>query len=434
MEQNEWVRQLRPPMGREEVRPASSADLLATATATIGADAVAWAVAAADELVGTVATALGDATTPVEMTGYEREACEACLLTSLATLTDLATREVHTPAEAINQVRMSVRQEIPIVNVVRTVWASHTMVQDALLGEAEQLLPPERVVPAARSLNERLFEIVNVYVRELMAEYEEELAVWRGDLSGDRVAVLDSVLEGAAPPDAERVLGLRLYGWHLLAQAWQATPGFVGDADADIGRFAASAARAMGASGALVLPRGSATVIWWTFRTAPNFEVASLRSELSTPGWMRLSLGETGRGVAGVQESYRGAGLARAAGTLADQPATPVMAYEDMRVVTLALGDSGAAQQFIRSVLRGALGVDGRTSEYRQAARAYIASGFSRQEAAKELQVSPNTVAYRVNRLGELLGRPVRQNPVETLIALEFVDRAPALLPDQLAT
>jgi hypothetical protein len=188
MEETEWVRHLSAPDGREPVSPASSQASIDSATATIGAGPVSWAVSAADQIVTAVAQDLGGQMERAPVTGYEREACEACLLASLASL--VLRSPVHTPAEAINQVRMSVRQGIPVAGVLRTVWASHTMVQDTLLGEASRLLPAERIVAAIRALNDRLSEIANVYVRELMAEYEEELAVWRGDLTADRCAAL----------------------------------------------------------------------------------------------------------------------------------------------------------------------------------------------------------------------------------------------------
>lgn len=430
MDQSEWVRQLRPPANDAPLVPASSRESISAATTTIGADAVGWAVSAAAEVVESVATALSDTPAPVEMTSYEREACEACLLTALIALTHAEPiTDLHAPAEAVNQVRMSVRQGIPIDIVVRTVWASHAKVQNALLSEIETLLSHEQVVPAARLLNQRLFEVVNIYVRELMAEYEEELSTRRGDLSEDRIAVFESLLDGSAPPGAERVLGLRLDSWHLVAQAWRSTAGYIREADAEIGRYVAAATRTLGATASLVLPHGSVTTIWWTFRSPPPDVVRAL-SGPTRPEWLHLSLGEAARGARGVRDAYRSACLSHAAMPISAGRASPVVAYETVRVATLALGEADAAAQFVRSVLRGALSDDQKVRDYREAARAYLATGLSRQAAARQLHVAPNTVAYRVTRLGELLGRAVQDNLVETLIALELTAHAPELLQD----
>ncbi len=135
----------------------------------------------------------------------------------------------------------------------------------------------------------------------------------------------------------------------------------------------------------------------------------------------------------GVRESHGGARLAHASATYLGGDGPAVTAYVDVRVTTLALGDPGAAGQFVRSVLRGALGTDSRTTEYREAARAFLASGSSRQEAAKLLQVAPNTVAYRVAGLSDLLGRSARDDAAETLMALELAARAPHLLVSPVA-
>ncbi|MET1155062.1 helix-turn-helix domain-containing protein, partial [Arthrobacter sp.] len=48
--------------------------------------------------------------------------------------------------------------------------------------------------------------------------------------------------------------------------------------------------------------------------------------------------------------------------------------------------------------------------------------------AAQALHLATNTVAYRVKRAADLLGRPANENPVTTLVALELAHAFPHLM------
>ena len=62
---------------------------------------------------------------------------------------------------------------------------------------------------------------------------------------------------------------------------------------------------------------------------------------------------------------------------------------------------------------------------------AFLASGGSATRVAKELYVHQNTVAYRVKRAEEMLGRKVTENPIELTCALTLAAAlGPAVLAD----
>jgi hypothetical protein len=364
---------------------------------------------------------------PVPVTDRDREACEACLLTALVALAEEREADsIHAPPEALNQVRFAVRQGLPVTSVVRSVWASHSKTQDALLAQVGALLSPVEIVPTMLELNDQLFTIVNCYVGELMAEYDEELSVWRGQLSEDRRRVVDSLMAGAVPHDAERILGLRLTDAHLVAFARQAADGFVATADQDLARFVGAATKTLSATGCLILPQDGETLVWWTFAGEPPAEVERALEDASVPPWMRLAVGEPGRGVTGFRDALDSAKLARLATGI--DGANRVQSYASTRLVCLGLTDPGAASLFVRSVLRGALADDDKVAEYRSTALAYLEAGGSLRRAAARLNVAPNTVTYRVARLAELLGRPVTDRPAETLAALVLAEAMPSLL------
>lgn len=417
-----WVHRLRP-AGGTSARPASSPELLERATLVIGADAVAWAVEAAGEVVRSVSGVLDPARG--SGTGFEREACEACLLTALVGLTvGQEVDGVRTPPEAINQVRMSVCQAVPVATVVRTVWGSHTRVQEALMAEITELVDPSRVLGVVRDVNRWLSEVADIFVRDLMAEHEEELAAWRGRLSQDRSRVLDTLLSGIRPPRAEETLGLRVEGWHLFAHGWQAEEGFIPSADADLARYVADVADVLGANGSLILPHESGNLLWWTTRAEPQADIGTLLRGVGPPSWLRVGVGEPFRGAAGIPDAHRSAMMS---GSVAAARATPVEFSDEVRVAALGAQDLDAAGVLVRTVLRGALGDDARTAAARRATLAYLEAGGSRQTAAHRLCVAPNTIASRVDRLSGLLGRPVDRRRLETMLALQLVEQFPGL-------
>jgi DNA-binding PucR family transcriptional regulator len=63
---------------------------------------------------------------------------------------------------------------------------------------------------------------------------------------------------------------------------------------------------------------------------------------------------------------------------------------------------------------------------------AFLTSGGSATRVAKELYVHQNTVAYRVKRAEEMLGRKVNETPIELTCALKLAAvLGPAVLASQ---
>ena len=54
----------------------------------------------------------------------------------------------------------------------------------------------------------------------------------------------------------------------------------------------------------------------------------------------------------------------------------------------------------------------------RETARAFLVTGGSHTAAAEMLHLHKNTVQYRVQRVEELLGRPLRESRLEVELAL----------------
>jgi hypothetical protein len=231
--------------------PASSPRVLAQAEAVVGKSAVGWAVEAAVAINEEVeAAARSDSRLP--LTGLELPACEAGLLTVLRLMRLGRDTDVTAPEEAVEQVRLAVRQGTPIDSVVRVVWMCHTGVQERLLAVISEAVPPEHVVAEIRELTRDLQVFADLMARELSATYEAERAVWQDRMAAARRQVVDEIVRtGRAPDGAEQVLGFPLAGHHLAGLLWAADSLPHEDRHAEHRRYInrlTAAARARGAS------------------------------------------------------------------------------------------------------------------------------------------------------------------------------------------
>ena len=97
-------------------------------------------------------------------------------------------------------------------------------------------------------------------------------------------------------------------------------------------------------------------------------------------------------------------------------------------MVALLASDEQAARRFVRDELRGMTTGDAKSADLRETLRLFLRAGNSRLIAARELNLAANTVAYRVARASELLGRPAVERPTETILALELAEHFPDYL------
>jgi DNA-binding PucR family transcriptional regulator len=86
--------------------------------------------------------------------------------------------------------------------------------------------------------------------------------------------------------------------------------------------------------------------------------------------------------------------------------------------VSLLAADVPRARAFVASQL-GALASPAEPAQrVRDTILAYLAAGGSATRVAKGLHVQHNTVAHRVKRAEEILGRKVTERPIELICAL----------------
>jgi DNA-binding PucR family transcriptional regulator len=192
-------------------------------------------------------------------------------------------------------------------------------------------------------------------------------------------------------------------------------------------RAALEAAAALAPGEPLVVPSGAASLDVW----AGSYEPLDTRTleRYEPPEGVRVAFGRPGRGLDGFRRSHREAVQAARVASLAGSGGGAVVDYGQVELVSLLACDLPRAREFVASRL-GALAAPGEpTQRLRETLRVFLAMGGRSARAAKELYVHQNTVAYRIKRAEELLGRRVTEDPVELICALALADTlGPAVL------
>ncbi|HEY8983804.1 MAG TPA: helix-turn-helix domain-containing protein [Streptomyces sp.] len=425
-----WIAELRPSQapGTRTAEPASRPETIHEAERVLGTQAVRWAV----QTSAAISDGLADAArrdTDLVLNRLERQACEASLLTVLrAWHGGHHDRPLHAPPEAVEQVRLAVRQGASISRVLRVPWLCHAALQEELLTLVGGKTAPEHLVEEVGRLTRELQICADQLLRELAACYEAEHAAWQDGLAAARRQVMDEIVAtGRAPARAEQILGVRLTGRHLAGVLWSTEPVPGDDTLSSRVSYAHRVARTAGADSTLVIgrPDGSALLLW-SFSTRPDPGTTDAVRSVPRPPLHALALGPVGLGVPGLRDSVLGAQQTESVGRR--QETARSWAYDDVALLALLSADFEAARRFVHAILPGLTATDARSDAIRETLRTYLRHGRSRTSAGRELNVAATTVAYRVRQAEELLGRPATERPDETVAALRLAHAFPELL------
>jgi hypothetical protein len=148
----------------------------------------------------------------------------------------------------------------------------------------------------------------------------------------------------------------------------------------------------------------------------PGAEASAIAADESEP--VRVGIGRAGSGLAAVSRSYEEARRALARTT----PARPTVLYEDVVLLDHLVAE---ADELVVDTAReiAAPLVDHDSGSFLvETFEAFLAEDLSVTRTAARLYVHPNTVYYRLRRIGELTGRDPRSfhDAVELLLALRL--------------
>jgi len=189
------------------------------------------------------------------------------------------------------------------------------------------------------------------------------------------------------------------------------------------------AAAILGAGDPLVVASGAARFDVWQ----GSFDLPAtdgLEGYEPPPGVL-VAFGTPAAGIEGFRSSHAEALQAARVRSLAPGTSPSVIAYGRVELVSLLASDLPRARAFVAAQL-GPLSSTAEPAErIRDTVLAFLAAGGSASQVAKQLYVHPNTVAYRVKRAEELLGREVTEDSVELACALTLAAvLGPSVLSD----
>ncbi|MEJ2871237.1 helix-turn-helix domain-containing protein [Actinomycetospora sp. OC33-EN08] len=383
------------------------------AVARVGPAAVCWAVGIGEEMAERIVAeipALGSGTAPFEKL---RSGTEASVLRALLVLAQPDAGLSPIPPESLDGVQEFVRRGVSLDGVLRGIRLGHAHMTRSFLRDCEDLVAPDRVAAEMASVTDELFVYIDGFAGAMTREYLTEYDRWTTSAAATRAQTVRAILAGEEvdPVAAGRVLDYDLARRHLGLTMW------TGSAAADVGlqRAAADLLRARGARSALVVPVGAGQLWAWGSLPPGPFPTTG-----PVPPGLRVAFGSAGAGVDGFRrthaEAQRVERLRRVASSGADVDGATD--YDDVAVAALLAGDVGAARDFVRRELGELAGAGEQAADLRTTLLHYLVAERSLITVAGELHIARGTVAYRVKRAEQLLGRSAGERRLELHTAL----------------
>ena len=287
------------------------------------------------------------------------------------------------PSIALWEARMTAARGIPVTAIQHGYRISHRLLLDEVLkGEVEG--------DALREASRWLFAYFDWISTHATAAWERERARLVRDRDERRRQLVEEVL-GGRDGDAG-ALGYDLAGTHTGVVAW-----------------GPRAAESMAALGGRVLEvPGTETTRWaWT---GGAHQVAAIDG-------VQLAVGAPAAGVDGFRRTHR---EAWAAYRVARETDAPITYHADVALPALALRDRAAAHDFMLRELGPLAEWDQRHAVLRDTLTAYFASGDNGAATARALGVHERTVTYRLRRIEDELGFPLRSRRDELAVAVRL--------------
>jgi DNA-binding PucR family transcriptional regulator len=318
------------------------------------------------------------------------------------------------PPEALAFMRSNVRRGVTLPVLLRSYRLGHAW----LWGQWSQALQerigdPEELLAAQDRTSAFMFAYVDRLCDLLVQEYGSEAEQLTRGTAQLRADAVRAILSGE-PADEEALrtrLGYELRREHVALRVFSAATEVRG-----LERAVGEAAAALGVREPLVVPSGAVSFDVWC-GSYEGFDTAMLE-RYEPPEGVRVAFGRPWRGLEGFRRSHEEAVHAARVVSLARGATGPVTGYAQVELVSLLACDLPRARAFVASRLGPLASTSESAQRLRETVRAFLAAGGSATRVARELYVHQNTVAYRVKRAEELLGRRVTEDTVELTCAL----------------
>ncbi len=281
-------------------------------------------------------------------------------------------------------------------------------------------LTASELARAAEYAESELFEYLDRAAQQVLAEYEDELLAQAPSGPHAREQTVLELLAGRVPTDRQVAeLGYPLWSVHQAVVVWRDSRAALSVAALHPTNVAERVCRALGRR-YLLMDRGPNETWGWVEvasgegappTTAPGLGLGDI-------GDVHVAIGQAASGVPGFRVTHEDAGRVQVTVAQARRPAPSITHYAEIALVTLLTADRDAAVDDVGRQL-GELGGDSpEMGRLRRTVRVFLDTGRSHARTAEELGIHRNTVRYRVQRVEQLLGRPVHHTGSELHNAL----------------
>jgi DNA-binding PucR family transcriptional regulator len=335
--------------------------------------------------------------------------------------------DVAIPHEALDFLRGNVRRGLPLAVVLRSYRLGHAWLWHEWSEALKERVEDSGELAAGQDESSAfMFSYVDRISAALVEEFGTEQERMLRSAEQLRADTVKAILTGDAVDTeaASRRLGYELRRHHVALSVSSGASEVEG-----LERAVGEVAAELCAGQPLVVASGAARFDVWCGSFDPPPTEALERYE--PPQRVQVAFGKPGEGVAGFRSSHEEAKQAARIGGLVGNAKPAVTSYARVELVSLLASDLPRARAFVGSQL-GPLAVAGGTAErLRETVLAFLVSGGSPTHVAEELFVHKNTVAERIKRSEEMLGRRVNESPVELEAALTLAAAlGPAVLID----
>ncbi|MEU5844365.1 helix-turn-helix domain-containing protein [Rhodococcus sp. NPDC047139] len=337
--------------------------------------------------------------------------------------------EIEIPAASYALVRMLARQGFPVSVVDR----SNRLAQDSIMRWCLETLAGLSedsgvAMQAGVAILMRLSAGIDGVSQTLLEVYEAERDTWLLNRNASRTARIQDILAGRPIEvgDAERTLGYRLGQNHLGVIVWSDDVEVAGGDRSGTGwngleQAVTALAERLGARGRVLFDQFDEYTAraWIPLGTAGRIDTSGL-SEI-VAAWQRpvgVAIGAPHEGIDGFVRTHRQAAQAREVALTSDLPGPRLVSIDEVGAVALMCTNLDWARAWVGDVL-GRLAVDEpAAAQLRHTVREFLASGGSFVSTADRLHLHRNSVAYRINKAEEQLGRSVREHRLDLENAL----------------
>jgi hypothetical protein len=336
------------------------------------------------------------------------------------------------PSETLRYMDMLVHRSLDVESLLDGYRVGHAALWRSCARIAfERVDDPTLLRPVLEATSEIVFRFINAALRRLREEYRSSRLAHLRWPTARKIAVIHDLLHLRTDPDPAELS--MVLGYEVSRR----NVGFVVRVEDDpSGSEAATAAvlaeriaaLSPGSGRPLVLPTGGNSAWMWIAVTnpidgpiTPDYQLAI--SRLGEKVGATVGIGEPGDGLTGFRETHE---QAQEALDTALRIGRPLARYGSVALISVLSSHPERARRMMRWYLGPLAGDTPANDRLRETLRILLDTHLNQREAARRMGVHAHTVGYRLQRIEELLGRPVTERAIELHAALAIYDTLPS--------